>query len=277
MVSHAAEGSHGGKLLVRPAATDGVPGFTWIAARSGIGECNTPGKEVDMHATSIVNAFRVTTLFCVATLSMCSVGCGKKSQPNTETPAGAPAQPSSTSAQPAAPVAPTGPVPSFSAANKVGLYAYPGKGQSHDQQLIDESDCYNSAQQQTGVNADAPPPQPPSSADVQAAQAQAADAAPQQKGGRARGAARGAVGGAVVGGIAGNAGTGAAVGASVGTVRGGRQQRKANAAAKDQAAAQGGAQVQQQYQSQKAAYDQQMNTFKRAFSACMDARGYSVK
>jgi len=91
--------------------------FAWV--------CHTPGKEVDMHATSIVNAFRVTTLFCVATLSMCSVGCGKKSQPNTETPAGAPAQPSSTSAQPAAPAAPTGPVPSFSAANKVGLYAYP--------------------------------------------------------------------------------------------------------------------------------------------------------
>jgi hypothetical protein len=159
----------------------------------------------------------------------------------------------------------------------VGLYAYPGKGQSHDQQLIDESDCYNSAQQQTGVNADTPAPQPPSSADVQAAQAQAADAAPQQKGGRAKGAARGAVGGAVIGGIAGDAGTGAAVGATVGTVRGGRQQREANAAAKDQAAAQGGAQVQQQYQSQKAAYDQQMNTFKRAFSACMDARGYSVK
>jgi hypothetical protein len=60
-------------------------------------------------------------------------------------------------------------------------------------------------------------------------------------------------------------------------VRGGRQQRQANAAAKDQASAQAGAQVQQQYQSQKAAYNQQMDTFKRAFSACMDARGYSVK
>ena len=197
-----------------------------------------PGKEVDMHATSIVNAFRVTTLFCVATLSLCSVGCGKKTPPDAETPAGAPAQPSSTSAQPpvaAQPAAPTGPVPSYSAANKVGLYAYPGEGQSHDQQLIDESDCYNSAQQQTGVNADTPAPQPPSSADVQAAQAQAADAAPQQRGGRARGAARGAVGGAVIGEIAGDAGTGAAVGAGVGTVQGGRQQRKANAAAKDQA------------------------------------------
>jgi Glycine-zipper domain len=230
-----------------------------------------------MHATAIVNTFRVTALFCVTTLSLYSVGCGKKSQPTSETPAGAPAQPPSTSAQPAVPPAPTGPVPSFSAANKVGLYAYAGKGQSHDQQLIDESDCYNSAQQQTSVNPDTPPPQPPSSADVQATQAQAADAAPQQKGGRAKGAARGAAGGAVIGGIAGDAGTGAAVGATVGTVRGGRQQRKSNAAAKEQASAQGGAQVEQQYQSQKAAYDQQMNTFKRAFSACMDARGYSVK
>jgi hypothetical protein len=249
-------------------------------ARFGAGElggCNIRGKEVDMHATSIVSVFRVATIFCVATLSLCSVGCGKKSQPNTETPTGAPAQPPSTSAQPAAPPGPTGPVPSFSAANKVGLYAYAGKGQSHDQQLIDESDCYNSAQQQTSINPDTPPPQPPSSADVQAAQAQAADAAPQQKGGRAKGAARGAAGGAVIGGIAGDAGTGAAVGATVGTVRGGRQQRKSNAAAKEQASAQGGAQVEQQYQSQKAAYDQQMNTFKRAFSACMDARGYSVK
>src|ERR1700761_7999183 len=199
-----------------------------------------------MPVTSIVNAFRITTLFCVATLSLCSVGCGKKTPPDAETPAGAPAQPSSTSAQPAAPAAPTGPVPSFSAASKVGLYAYPGKGQSHDQQLIDESDCYNSAQQQTGVNADTPAPQPPSSADVQAAQAQAADAAPQQRGGRARGAARGAVGGAVIGGIAGDAGTGAAVGATVGTVRGGRQQRQANEATKQQAAQSAGAQMQQQ-------------------------------
>ena len=100
-----------------------------------------------MPATSIVNAFRVTTLFRVATLSLCSVGCGKKSQPNTETPARAPAQPSPSSAQPAGPNEPTGPVPSFSAANKVGLYAYPGKDQSHDQQLIDESNCYNYDQQ----------------------------------------------------------------------------------------------------------------------------------
>ena len=237
-----------------------------------------------LPSLSIVRRFQLVGLLCIATWIVSFVGCKKSETPPPAQPAAAPAQPAAGPAQPAAntaqptaPAAPTGPVPSFSAANKAGLFVAAAKGQSHDQQLIDESDCYNLAQQQTGISPDTPPPQAPTSADVEAAQAQAADAAPQQKGGRAKGAAKGAVGGAVIGGISGNAGTGAAVGAGVGTVRGGRQQRKANAATKEQASAQGGAQVQQQYQNQKAAYDQQMGTFKRAFSACMEARGYSVK
>jgi len=228
---------------------------------------------MESHCHSILKPFRVANLFGLAVLTLCLIGC-KKSETNTQTPAAT--QPSAT--QPAAaPAAPTGPVPSSSAAQKVGLYAYPAKGQSHDQQLIDESDCYNSAQQQTGVNPEMAAPQAPSSAEVQSAQAQAADAAPEAKGGRARGAAKGALGGAVIGGIAGNAGAGAAVGATVGTVHGGRKQRKANEASKEQASEQAGAQVQQQYQSEKTGYNQKMDTFKRAFSACMDARGYSVK
>ena len=225
-----------------------------------------------MPANSIVKPLRAAAFVCLAASTLCFSGCNRKSE--TENPTNPAAQPAAAAP---APAAPTGPVPSFSAANKVGLYAYPAKGQSHDQQLIDESDCYNSAQQQTSINPDTPPPQPPSSADVQAAQSQAAESAPEQRGGRARGAARGAAKGAVVGGIMGDAGKGAAIGATAGTVRGGRQQRQANAAAKDQAAANAGSQVQQQYQNQKAAYDQQMSTYKRAFSACMEARGYSVK
>jgi hypothetical protein len=222
----------------------------------------------------IFKPHRLVNSLCVTTLILCFIGCKQKSEPS---PANTTAQPAATSAEPAAPAAPARPVPASSAAQKVGLYAFPAKGQSSDQQLIDESDCYNSAQQQTGVNPEMAAPQAPSSAEVQAAQAQAAEAAPEAKGGRARGAAKGALGGAVIGGIAGNAGAGAAVGATVGTVHGGRKQRKANEASKDQASAQAEAQVQQQYHSQKAAYNQQMDKFKRAFSACMDARGYSVK
>jgi Glycine-zipper domain len=229
---------------------------------------------VESRSFMIPKPFPAANLLWLAVLTvlvLCFVGCKQKSDA-TQAPATSAAQPAATQ-----PAAPTAPVPSFSAAQKVGLYAYPAKGQSHDQQLIDESDCYNSAQQQTGVNPDMAAPQAPSSADVQAAQSQAAEAAPEAKGGRAKGAARGAVGGAVIGGIAGNAGAGAAIGATAGTVRGGRQQRKANEATKQQASDQAGAQVQQQYQGEKAAHNQKLDTFKRAFSACMDARGYSVK
>ena len=75
----------------------------------------------------------------------------------------------------------------------------------------------------------------------------------------------------------GNAGRGAAIGAGVGTVRGGRKQRQANEAAQEQGAQAAVSQQQQAYSQSKAAYNKQIDTFKRGFSACMDARGYSVK
>ncbi len=234
-----------------------------------------------MEALEIAMTVKAHWKFCLSAmvtgiclLILCVAGCKKNPEGTTGTPAeGTPPA----SGQPSTPGAPTKPVPSFSAAQKVGVYVFPGNNQTHDQQLIDESECYGLAQQQSGVNPDMPPPQPPSSAEIQAAQAQGAESAPQAKGGRARGAARGAAGGAVIGGIAGDAGKGAAVGATVGTVRGGRQQRQANAASKEQGASQGAAQVQQQYSQQKAAYDQQIGSFKRAFSACLASRSYSVK
>jgi hypothetical protein len=157
------------------------------------------------------------------------------------------------------------------------MFVYPRNNQSNDQQLRDEYACYTTVQQQTGINPDIPAPSGASSAQVQAAQQQAAANAPQAQGGRVRGAARGAAGGAMVGAITGNAGRGAAVGATVGTVRGGRKQRQANEQSQQQAAQSAGAQVQQQSRQAQAAYNKQMDTFKRGFSACMDARGYSVK
>ena len=71
----------------------------------------------------------------------------------------------------------------------------------------------------------------------------------------AGGAARGAAGGAAVGAIAGDAGKGAAIGAVVGGVKGRRDSKRG------QAAAQAGAQ----------------NDWARAFAACMESRGYTVK
>jgi hypothetical protein len=55
------------------------------------------------------------------------------------------------------------------------------------------------------------------------------------------------------------------------------QQRKAKGEAQKQAAASPAAEQQKEEQQENAAYAQGLDTFKRAFAACMDARGYSVK
>ena len=167
----------------------------------------------------------------------------------------------------------------FSPAKSICMFAYPKNQQNADQQLKDESQCYGSAQQQTGIDPQAAAPAAPSAQEQEAAQKQAAQPAGSAtpKGGAVRGSARGAAGGAAIGAIAGDAGTGAALGATAGAVRGRRQQKKGQKEAQQQAAQQT-AQAQQQSQAQANAQHQQaLDTFKRAFSACMDARGYSVK
>ncbi len=140
-----------------------------------------------------------------------------------------------------------------SPAASVGLFVYPQKQQSAARQSQDETQCYASARQQSGVDPTAPPP-PAQNANTQA------------KGAGARGAARGAAGGAAIGAIAGDAGTGAAAGATAGAMRGRREKKKAEKSAEQQA--QAAAQQQQ---------GQRLDAFRRAMSACLDARGYSVK
>jgi len=152
-----------------------------------------------------------------------------------------------------------------SPAKSIGMFAYPKNSQGADQQLTDEQQCYASAKQDSGIDPKAPPPA------TQAAGQQQPASAP--KGGAVKGSAKGAAGGAAIGAITGDAGTGAAVGATAGAMAGRRQQKKAEKAAQQQ-----NAQAQQQAQAQATSQQQaSLDTFKRAFSACMDARGYSVK
>ena len=134
----------------------------------------------------------------------------------------------------------------------IGMFVNPKNGQSAEQQAADEKTCYATAQQQTGIDPSAPAGPAPEAA--------------KKQGGAVKGAAGGAAGGAAIGAIAGDAGTGAAVGATAGAVRGRRQQKKANKQAEQQAAQQSQAQQQQK-----------LDTFRRAFSSCIDAKGYSVK
>ena len=158
---------------------------------------------------------------------------------------------------PAAAATPAPPKPAT-----LGLMVYPGSGQDAAKQGLDENECYTWAGQQTGIDPVAPP--------TQAAEAEV------PKGGAVRGAARGAARGATVGAIADNntigdeghldAGEGAAAGAVAGAARGRRSQKKAQK--------QANAQAQQTAQTQDT---QKKDTFKKAWGACLEGRGYTVK
>jgi len=126
---------------------------------------------------------------------------------------------------------------------------YPAKGQSVSQQKSDEGQCGVWAKDNTGVDP--------------AVLASTPVAAPQtQPGGqRLGGAARGALAGTAIGAVAGDAGKGAAIGATAGVLAGGRAARRDRAAAEQEA----------QNANQGA-----MNTYFRAYSACLEGRGYTV-
>ena len=124
---------------------------------------------------------------------------------------------------------------------------YPSKGQTPPQQQTDQGECQAFAQNQVVAPAAPAPPAP---------------ATPQ--GGRARGAARGAAigaAGAAAGG--GEADKGAAGGAAAGAVAGGIRQRQER---REQAA---------QAPPQQAPSD--TTAAHRAFAACMEGRGYTVR
>jgi hypothetical protein len=120
---------------------------------------------------------------------------------------------------------------------------YPAKKQTAQQQKQDDGECLAWAKKDTGIDPVA-----------------ASQPAPQKTGPAVGGGERlkGAAGGAVIGGIAGDAGAGAAIGTVVGGAKA-RQNQKA--------------QNQQAQQQQQGA----LNTYYKAYAACMEGRGYTVK
>lgn len=167
--------------------------------------------------------------------------------------------------------------PAWSPAQSIDMFAFPKNGQNADQQLKDESECYGMARQRTGIDPQKAAPTGPTADQVQAAQRQGAANAPQVQGAAVGGAARGAAGGAAIGAIAGNAGKGAGIGAVAGTMRGASAQHAANAQSQQRAAAQAKAKLEKEHEQELLAHKEGRDTFQRAFSACMDARGYSVQ
>lgn len=129
------------------------------------------------------------------------------------------------------------------------LYVFPSKGQSEAQTEQDKFSCYQWASKQTGYDPANPPP------------SRAASAAPAYKPGP--NLLGGAAKGAIVAGIAdGDAGKGAAIGALGSTIFGGmRHQREADAAR----------------QRQTASRSAKHSDYRRAYSACLEGKGYTVR
>ncbi len=119
---------------------------------------------------------------------------------------------------------------------------YPNKGQDPQQTEKDKYACYSWAKKQTGIDPAEPPP---------------AQASQEQIGSEAKGTARGAA----VGAIGGDVAKGAARGTVIGViVRRAKNKKEAK--------------VEQQ---QAAAYEAKRKEYDRAYGACLEGRGYTVK
>lgn len=136
----------------------------------------------------------------------------------------------------------------------LGLYVFPSKDQDKATQEADETACFKWAKEQSGYDP------------INPTKYVAAEVDSSPDGSAVRGAARGAAAGAAIGAIAGDTGEGAAIGAIVGGLRGRRakkagdqQQQQANSAAASTASANAA------------------NDYNKAFSACMEGKGYTVK
>ncbi|MFO1394064.1 MAG: hypothetical protein U1F09_09920 [Steroidobacteraceae bacterium] len=144
----------------------------------------------------------------------------------------------------------------------LGLVVFPAKGQTPQVQSQDEGECYAWSKNHTGVD-------PMALANAATATTPAA----QPQGGKVVGtAAKGAVAGTAIGAVAGNTGKGAAIGATAGALKGVNDTSKQAAQAQQQ-----NAQAQQAAQAQAQARQQQLDTFKKGYSACLESKGYTVK
>lgn len=138
------------------------------------------------------------------------------------------------------------------------MFIYPKNGQSNEQMEKDKYECYSWAKKQSGFDpmekptATAPPPKQD-----------------RKKGGLLKGAAGGALLGAGIGAIAGNTGKGAAIGAGSGAVIGGVRQKNKNQKQEQE--------KEQWAREQTDQYANKRNSYNRAYAACLEGKGYTVK
>jgi hypothetical protein len=156
--------------------------------------------------------------------------------------------------------------PAFIAGTAVAqdLMIYPAKGQSQDQMEKDKFECYSWAKKESGFD---PMKMPTATAPPPPKQATSSTA-----GGAVRGGVGGGLLGAGVGAIAGGRKgarkgvlIGGLSGGAIGGVRSSSQQKQDRQARK------------QWEQQQADQYMHQRNTYNRAYSACLEGKGYTVK
>lgn len=140
---------------------------------------------------------------------------------------------------------------------------YPAKGQSQDQMEKDKFECYGWAKKQSGFD----PMETPRASTPPPKKAEGSTA-----GGAVKGGALGGLVGLGVGALAGGrsgAGTGALIGAAggatIGGVRSHDQQQKAERKRQEWA------------ERETSQYVQKRNSYNRAYTACLEGRGYTVK
>lgn len=140
------------------------------------------------------------------------------------------------------------------------LIVYPAKGQSQDQMEKDKYECYSWAKGQTGFDPMAMP-----TATRPAPRSSGASTA----GGAVSGGAVGALGGLAIGAIAGNSKRGAAIGAASGALFGG---------ARSHSKKKHDEQARKQWENEQVNnYARGRSEYNRAFGACLEGRGYTVK
>jgi len=140
--------------------------------------------------------------------------------------------------------------------SSLGLFIFPNDGQDQDQQNTDELECYTWAKEQTGYD-----PMHPT-------QIQAGYVDTSSDGTALKGALGGAAAGAAIGALSyhNDAGGGAVIGALIGGIRAGNAKKRRDA----QQQAQNEAMAKAQMQEMAAHY-------KKGYSACMEAKGYTLK
>ena len=133
-------------------------------------------------------------------------------------------------------------------------FIYPKNGQSAEQQEKDKYECYGWAKNNSGFDPMAPPT------------TQTAAPSGQKKSG---GVVRGGLGGAALGAIIGDSSKSAKRGAAAGALIGGVRQSSANRKTE---------QKQQEWaQRESSQYANSRSSYNRAYAACLEGRGYTVK